>query len=291
MLYADDTTIFTSSTIACNIQANLDRDLQRLNTWFDKNGLKVNPGKTEFILFSNNRIRERFNHIKIAVNGKLIQEKEQVKILGVTLTNNLKWDTHTNNLINSLKYHYRSFSRSCRLLTIDTRKLLYNAAIASRMNYCDMVWDCCNLNVKKKLQSVQNRCARRILNQLPGSSSAPLFRKLGWIRLDQKRKLHKCVLLHKVINGKGPKILLDMLSPLMEHEGRSMGTRGSTNEHLSMPLINTDYLKKSFVVDTAKSWNNIPLELRLINSSLSFKNKLQTFYLTEYSAGLLPPDW
>ena len=148
-----------------------------------------------------------------------------------------------------------------------------------------MVWDCCNLNVKKKLQSVQNRCARRILNQLPGTSSAPLFRKLGWIRLDQKRRLHKCVLLHKVMNGKGPRILLDMLSPLMEHEGRAIVTRGSTNEHLSVPHFNTDYLKKSFIVDTAKSWNNIPLELRHIKNSSTFKNRLQSFYLREYSAG------
>ena len=229
-------------------------------------------------MFSSSRIRERFDHIRIAIRGETIQEKESIKILGVTLTNDLKWDVHTRSVINNLKYFYRSFSRSCRLLTTETRRLLYNSAIASRIGYCDMVWDCCSVQSRKKLQSVQNRCARRILNRLPGTPSAPLLDDLGWISLEMKRKVHKCVMLHKMINGKGPKELIDMLSPLRQRES-NINTRGVVNDNLFIPRFNTDYVKKSFYIDVAKTWNSIPAELRSIKNSHTFKVRLQAHYL------------
>ena len=284
--YADDTTIFASSKYPCNIQACLDKDLRNLVKWFTDNGLKVNPQKTEFVLFANSRSRGRFDHIKIAVNGSKIEEKEHINILGVTLTNNLSWDIHTRNVTNNLKFYYRSYSRSCRMLTTDTRRLLYNAAIASRMGYCDAVWDCCSVRARNRLQTIQNRCARRILDQLPGTSSAPLLRRLGWIRLEHKRKLHKCVLLHKIINGRGPGAMTEMLSSLRP-EDRSVCTRGVSNECLYIPRFNTDYVKKSFFVDTAKAWNSIPMDIRNIKNSLTFKEKLQNHYLKEDDRGRL----
>ena len=128
------------------------------------------------------------------------------------------------------------------------------------MGYCDMVWDCCSLKSKTKLQTVQNRCARRILDRLPGTPSAPLLKRLGWITLDKKRKLHKCVLVHKILNNKGPKVLEEMLLPLMVRTNNS--TRGARNSCLSVPSYNTDYVGKSFFIDVARTWNKIPLELR-----------------------------
>ena len=119
-------------------------------------------------------------------------------------------------MINNLKYVYKGFSRSCNYLKTDTRKLLYNAAIASRLNYCDTIWDKCGTRNKKRLQSIQNRCARRIVDARPGTSARnildvnprtsakPLLRDLGWLNLENKRKLHKYVLMKKVMNDDGP---------------------------------------------------------------------------------------
>ena len=272
MQYADDTTLYVSSKYPGNIQSYLNQDLEHLEEWFRRNKMRLNTDKTDYVLITNNQRRRVFDTIKISLGGKQIEEKENVKILGVTISKDLTWDMHTSNLINTLKYCFYSFSRSCKYLNYDTRIMLYNAVIASRLNYCDAIWDCCSVNSKHRLQTIQNRCARRILNCVPGTSSAPLLKELGWIRLDKKRKLHKCVYLHRLLQGKGPQPILDMLKPFANNT-RIM-TRGVNNQNLFIPRHHTNYVKKSYFNDTAVLWNSIPKEIKAAKSNKTFKERL-----------------
>ena len=219
----------------------------------------------------------RFEHVKIAVGGKLLKEEEHTKILGVSINNDLTWDTHARNVLNNLKFHYRAFSRSCRMLTLDSRLMLYNATIASRLNYCDAVWDSCSVDCSNKLQTLQNRCARRILNQMPGTSAAPLMQQLGWIRLADKRKLHKTVMLHRLLQGAGPEKLLERLQ-LFKNES-STSTRGAASNNLYITGFRTNYVKRSFFYDAVTTWNKLPSNLKEIKSNKTFKAKLQTHLL------------
>ena len=276
VLYADDTTMFTSSRFPSNIQVNLASDIKRAERWLIQNNLKLNVGKTEYMLITNNRVRERFNNIKVKVGNSLITEKDKIKILGVTLSNNLTWEAHTNVLVKNLKYCFRGFSGACRLLTTDSKKLLYNAAISSRLNYCDSIWD--NCGVRNRIQTIQNRCARRILCQKPGTTAAPLLKELGWLTLAKKRKLHKCVLMHKLLKGEGPDKLLEMLEPL-KHTAE-IATRATTNNNLWIPAHNTNYMSYSYIYDAARLWNTIPLKLKQIKNSRTFKENLHLYLLT-----------
>ena len=278
VLYADDTTIYTSSRYPSNIQVNLARDIRSIEQWFDVNKLKLNAEKTEYMLITNGHNRAFYQNIKVKVGGKIICEKEKVKILGVWMSNNFSWDAHTSYLIKNLGYAFRSFSRSCKLLAIDSRKLLYNAIIASRLNYCDTVWDNCGANNRNRLQTIQNRCARVILGRRPGSSAAPLLRELGWLTLQYKRKLHKCVLLYKLINGDGPQVLVQMLESVMNQSTAT--TRGATNGNLMLATHNTRYWGNSFLHETAKLWNSLPLDLRQTRNIISFKDKLTKHFLS-----------
>ena len=164
------------------------------------------------------------------------------------------------------------------MLSEDSRKLLYNAAIASRLNYCDMVWHNCGAEYTNKLQTIQNKSARRILNKLPRTSAAPLLKELGRISLSDKRQLHKCVFLHRLLQGKGPTVLKDMLAPYKEAETRT--TRGSTSNCLYIPGFKTDYIRKSYMYEAVKLWNSIPAELRNIKNSDSFKEKLHIYFFS-----------
>ena len=278
MLYADDTTLYTSSKFPANIQVTLNNDIKILENWFKENKLKINASKTEYMLVSNNRTRKRFDQIKIKVDNQILLEKEVVKILGINISNDLSWENHTRKLIGTMRHYYRSFSRSCKVLTKDSKRLLYNSAIASRLNYGDIVWDRCGVDSVNKLQTVQNRCARRINEAMPWSHALPHIRSLGWITLDMKRKLHKCVMLHELLYERGPEILIDELKPYTNRHART--TRRAANEELNIIAHNTDYVTKSFYYDTAKVWNEIPLHIRLIQQRSSFKEQLHKHFLS-----------
>ena len=111
VMYADDTTILTSSKFPSNIQVNLANDLRSLETWFKQNKLKLNAEKTDFLLIANSHRRERFQQVKIDIGGKILEEKETTRILGVTINNSLTWDSHLKKMLNNVKYYYRGFSR------------------------------------------------------------------------------------------------------------------------------------------------------------------------------------
>ena len=231
------------------------------------------------MLISNHRTRERFADIKIKVNKQIITEKENIKILGVTISNDLSWEQHLTSQIGNLGHRFRSFSRACSMLTMDTKKLLYNSSIASRLGYCDIIWDKCNQSSIKKLQTLQNRCARRMLGCQPGTTAFPLIRKLGWLTLNEKRMLHKCVLLHSLLQGRGPQILIDDLGPWTSRHTRA--TRGTASENLSVIAHNTNYVAKSFYYDTAKIWNTLPVHIRQIENRSTFKENLHKYFLIQ----------
>ena len=254
---------------------DLNHDIQNLQKWFSENKLNINEEKSEYMTIANNQIKHRFQGIKIKVGNKLLTNKNNIKILGVILSSDLSWESHTHTVINSLRHRYRSFNRSSKLLTIDSRKLLYNATIASRLNYCDIIWDNCNINNSNKLQTIQNRCVRTILNTAPGVSSGPLFEELTWLRLKDKRKLHKCVLFHELLLGRGPAELCEELEQ-WKNRGTHV-TRGTANGNLSLPSHRTNYISKSFYYETAKFWNTLPLNIRAIKNRTSFKERLHNF--------------
>ena len=279
-MYADDTTVLASSMIPCNLQVKLQNNLEKLEYWFKNNKLQLNASKTEYILIVNGMRRHQFQHVKISLGGKILQESANTKILGVNIGNELTWEVHTKTLQNKLKYFYRSFARSCRMLSQDSRVLLYNATIASRLNYCDTVWDGCGIEYTNKLQTIQNRCARRILNKPPGTSAGPLLKDLGWINLAEKRKLHKCVLLHRLLKSDGPAALKSILEPYTNRPTAEQSTRGNANGSLYIPRFRTNYIKKSFMYEAVKLWNSIPTYLRNTENNNTFKERLGVYYLS-----------
>ena len=140
-----------------------------------------------------------------------IKHKEELKILGITLNKTLKWDSHINELIRGCKYHLRAFRRSISYLNIDERKLLYNSCIASRLAYGDIIWKETTEALKNRLQVIQNDAARAIMLKKPRTSAEPLLRKLKWMNLHDKRKMHSEVLFHKIINKEAPRSLQSLL--------------------------------------------------------------------------------
>ena len=146
-------------------------------------------------------------------------------------------------------------------------------------NYCDVIWDNCKQDKTNKLQTIQNRCARKILEKMPGASAGPLLKELGWLTLKEKRGLHKCVMLHGLLQGKGPQTLCAEVDK-WRNRGITV-TRGVTNHSLSLPTHNTNYITKSFFYDTAKLWNKIPLSIRQIKNRTTFKEKLHSHLINQ----------
>ena len=77
-----------------------------------------------------------------------------------------------------------SLRRAKVYLTIEWRKILFNAPIKPILEYCYTVWGNCSVENLQRLLQVQKRCARLILDATINDSFVELFDKLGWLPID-----------------------------------------------------------------------------------------------------------
>ena len=224
VIYADDTTIFASSSIPGNIEYALNEDMKNVCKWFRANRLKLNVDKTQLLVIYPNKMRDRFDNINIFVQGRHVQRESHIKVLGVHLEENLKWAKHIQIMLRNVKYQYRAYSRSIKYFDKDTRLLMYNSAIASRLNYADSIWSDCTLRDRGSLQTVQNMAIRRMVNARPLESCKPILANLGMLTLERKRNLRSLVLFYNLVNGRGP---VALRRELHKYQLSSIGQHGT----------------------------------------------------------------
>ena len=57
ILFADDTTIYMSSTNIVQLYESINRDLDSLSEWFRANRISLNSSKTHYMLFEQNPVK------------------------------------------------------------------------------------------------------------------------------------------------------------------------------------------------------------------------------------------
>ena len=71
--------------------------IEKLTKYAETNEMKINCDKSKFILFNPT---ENFDFIpEYQIDGNFIETQEELKILGITLRNDLKWRSNTDNLL------------------------------------------------------------------------------------------------------------------------------------------------------------------------------------------------
>ena len=119
----------------------------------------------------------------------------------------------------------------------------------------------------KRLQKLQNRAARIILNMSNDVNHSIALRTLGWEPLKNERKKAKAKIMYKVLNKMGPKSLSNLFS--YKSEKINYNLRDISSFH-NLPKPRTIYMKNSFMYDGASLWNSIPKEIRESRTLSSF---------------------
>ena len=79
-------------------------------------------------------------HFTINVNGKIIPCSNEVKLLGITIDNELKFKKHIEDLCKKASYKLHALRRISRYLTVEKARILANALIDSQFNYVLLTW-------------------------------------------------------------------------------------------------------------------------------------------------------
>ena len=164
-LYADDTQLyisFSSSDSTSNLSV-LSSTLDIIHSWLTLNRLTVNPSKTEFLLIGTNQQCSKIISSSISFLGIPISPTTHARNLGVEFDSELSYSQHITNICRSSYYQIRQLRQIRSSLDMNSAKLLANALVSSKLDYCNSLFYNLPSTSINRLQHVQNSLARFVI--------------------------------------------------------------------------------------------------------------------------------
>jgi len=186
--YADDTQLFVFLS-----PANLDSQLTQLQSclssvrdWFLRNGLVLNPDKTEAICFGTASRRRSLSHLSsINVIDISVDLSDHIKLLGVTFDTALnfdKFDKHISNVCASSYFHIKALRR---IQPFPVAKSIASSIVGSRLDYANGALFGIPVRNIHRLQRVQN-CLARVVTDDWSTSSNTILSDLHWLPVQRR---------------------------------------------------------------------------------------------------------
>ena len=149
--FADDTTIYSCSLNYKEAAHKLSNDIYIVLNWFKVNSMVANPGKFQ-IMFLGSKIDNC--KITFAIENKQIKCKREVKLLGITIDENLIFTKHIANICSLANNRLRALTRISRYLSKEQTKYLSEAYIVSSFKYCPLIWMFCNKTSNNQINKI-----------------------------------------------------------------------------------------------------------------------------------------
>ena len=122
-----------------------------------ENKLKLNPDKTEFIVFgAKDRHKWLSNSFRINILGNCVSPAYVVRHLGVLFDAKFCFNNHINSVIKSCFISFRDLHHIRRFLSVDTSVVIANALVSSRLDYYNSLFRSLSSRNATRLPYVQN---------------------------------------------------------------------------------------------------------------------------------------
>ena len=216
-LFADDTSLLCPLE-QDNDVSSINTDLKNVSDWATQWQVTFNASKTVYILFSK-KLEPPYGS-PITLNGVPIKRVESHCHLGVTLSENLSWETHVSickcacvsvNLLKRMNYN----------INRKTKLMIYKVFIRPRLEYANALFgNNLTKNQADPLENVQRQALLCCLGTYRHTSHAMLLQEVGIEPLSIRRKYFRLCQLYKMINNLCPRYL-SMLIPPYVYEASS----------------------------------------------------------------------
>ena len=269
-LFADDATLQKSSPYLYTIERDISTDVKNIQRWCNENSMVINVSKTKSMLLATNQKLTKLpaKSLNISMNSIPVDCVKNHKLLGINIDNNLSYVKHVDSVCHSITSKTALLRRIKPYLSIQYRKMYYNAYILPVIDYCLTIWGNAPKVQLNRILKLQKSAARIILDKPYDSPSKPLFEELEWLDVYERLEYNKSILIYKAMNGQTPGYITDMFS---SQSTNTYHLRSVSNNNLSCPKPSTELLKKSLHFSGVHIWNAIPSNIRFLSNLTKFK--------------------
>ena len=198
-LLADDTNLTASGVSVTDLEAAVNSGRK----WLIANKLSLNVAKTEFILIGSKQMVKNISNFQpnVVIQNKRIKQVHE-----------LSWKSNTDIICRKITSGISALRRLKDFVDRQTLLSVYNAIIHPYFDYCCEVWDVFSETQSKRLQKLQNRAARIIMNMSNDTDDSVALKALGWKTLKVERKKAKAKMMYKLLNNMGPQSLTNLFT-------------------------------------------------------------------------------
>ena len=111
----------------------------------------------------------RFKQFWIKVGDNKTWGKSLVKLLGVTIDNELKFDKYVAEICGKANRKLSVLPRLSKFLYLDKRRTLFKSFIEAQLKYCPLIWMFCSRNSNKKINRLHERALRLVYDDCSSS--------------------------------------------------------------------------------------------------------------------------
>ena len=218
--YADDTQLYVHLTHknAALALDKLSRCLEDVKRWLSTNKLKLNPDKTEFIVYGSKSQREKLNHsFPVNILGNLISPVDAVRNLGVWFDSDFSFSCHVMKVCKACFASVHDLKRLRGHLTHEAALMAANALVGSCLDYSNSLFRGLSALDLRKLQCVQNSLARIVANTTKYSHITPVRKALHWLPIKYRSIFKTAVLVYKFYTVVTPNTLNPFSYPDIVH--------------------------------------------------------------------------
>ena len=263
-LFADDT-LLHRLVAAARDHETLQDDLQRLEQWEEKWDMAFHPDKCSVLSISR---KKNISKHKYLLHGHELEHVTSAKYLGVTIQSDLKWNLHIDSIVKKANQMLGFLRRNLKINSISTKELAYKTFIRPLVEYACTVWDPAAKTEIAKIEMVQRRAARYVLNRHHNTSSvSQMLQTLKWSSLEQRRQASRLNMLFKISNDY-VKVQTDELHQLEER------ARRTNSKAFKRITCSSDVKSNSFIPRTIREWNSLPEEIVSAPSVKAFSSRL-----------------
>jgi len=211
--FADDVTASESDKDITRVISRLTGTYDKVKNFCSNQGLTLNANKTQLIIFKTPSKRLP-DDLEMLLDGHSIKPQAVVKLLGFNVDQHFTWGDHIDKVAKKCNGLIGALSKATPFLSHKLLRMAYLALIRSHLEYCSTLLMSASNTQLEKLEIVQRKAIRSILQLPRDSASAPLLDMLSLEPLGTRRINHALSTVKNILSSNCHPALADFFDLL-----------------------------------------------------------------------------